>query len=322
MKLLRIGLIGASRVATYAVIAPAKTLDDVEVVAVAARDADRARQYADEHGIARAYGDYAALIADPEVDLVYVGTPPALHVEQALAVIAAGKPVLVEKPFALTSADAQRVHDAGQAAGVPVFEAMHSPHHQLFHRIVEILHGGKIGTIQHIDAKFTAPIGSDDPIRWDPALGGGALMDLGVYPLAWVRRIAGEQFAVENATADLRQGVDAAFVADLKFPDGPTCRIEASMVTPDIVVRLTVTGDKGTLKVINPLSPQRGHKLTLINADGEHDEVLESAPSSYQAQLSVIAAALRGDAPYPYASDDYVRSMQAIEQVRAGWSNR
>lgn len=320
--MLRIGLIGASRVATYAVIAAAKELEDVEVVAVAARDSDRARQYADEHGIARAYGDYAALIADPEVDLVYIGTPPALHVEQALAVIAAGKPVLVEKPFALTAADAQLVHDTGKAAGVPVFEAMHSPHHKLFHRILEILHGGQIGTIRHIDAKFTAPIGTDDPIRWNAALGGGALMDLGVYPLAWLRRIAGEQFAVENASADLREGVDASFIADLSFPDGPTARIEASMVSPDIVVRMTVEGDRGTLKVINPLSPQRGHKLTLINGEGERDEVLEGAPSSYQAQLSVIAAALRGDAPYPYPSDDYVRSMTAIEQVRAGWADR
>lgn len=318
--MLRIGLIGASRVATYAVIAAAKELDDVEVVAVAARDGERARAYADEHGIARAYGDYDSLIADPEVDLVYVGTPPALHVEQALGVIAAGKPVLVEKPFALAAADAQRVHDAGQAAGVPVFEAMHSPHHKLFQRIIEILHGGKIGAIRHMDAKFTAPIGTGDPIRWNAALGGGALMDLGVYPLAWVRRIAGEKFTVTNATADLREGVDASFVADLKFADGPTCRIEASMVSPDIVVRLTVEGDQGTLKVINPLSPQRGHKLTLINGDGEHDEVLD-APSSYQAQLSVIAAALRGEAPYPYPADDYVKSMSAIEQVRAGWSN-
>lgn len=322
MTALRIGLIGASRVATYAVIAAAKELDDVEVVAVAARDAERARSYADEHGITRAYGDYGSLIADPEVDLVYVGTPPALHVEQALAAIAAGKAVLVEKPFALTSADAQRVHDAGKAAGVPVFEAMHSPHHQLFHRIIEILHGGKIGRIRHIDAKFTAPIGTNDPIRWNAALGGGALMDLGVYPLAWARRIAGEDFTVTTATADLREGVDASFVTDLAFASGPSCRIEASMVSPDIVVRLTVTGDGGTLTVINPLSPQRGHKLTLVNGDGEQFEVFEAAPTSYQAQLSVIAAALRGEAPYPYASDDYVKSMQAIERVREGWSNR
>lgn len=117
---LRIGLIGASRVATYAIIAPARSVAGVEVVAVAAGDQDRASAYAGEHGIARVHASYQELLHDPAIDLVYIGTPPSTHAELALRAITAGKPVLVEKPFAMTTVEAQVVHDAGRCAGVPV----------------------------------------------------------------------------------------------------------------------------------------------------------------------------------------------------------
>lgn len=163
-KPLRIGLIGASRVASYAVIEPAKLVQGVTVTAVAARDEVRARQYAEKFDIGRVHASYADLVRDASVDLVYVGTPPSLHVEYAMAAIAAGKAVLVEKPFALNSADARKVHDAASAAGVQVFEAMHSLHHRLFARILEIVRGGEIGTMRSLEACFSAPI----PVRSHP----------------------------------------------------------------------------------------------------------------------------------------------------------
>jgi len=163
-KPLRIGLIGASRVASYAVIEPAKLVQGVTVTAVAARDEVRARQYAKKFDIGRVHASYADLVRDASVDLVYVGTPPSLHVEYAMAAIAAGKAVLVEKPFALNSADARKVHDAASAAGVQVFEAMHSLHHRLFARILEIVRGGEIGTMRSLEACFSAPI----PVRSHP----------------------------------------------------------------------------------------------------------------------------------------------------------
>lgn len=312
---IRIGLIGASRVASYAVIGPAKEIAGIEVVAIAARDPARARTYAHQFGIKRVHSSYADLVADPEIDLVYVGTPPAFHVDAALATISAGKAVLVEKPFSLTSEDARIVHHAAAAAGAHVFEAMHSVHHPLFARILQIVRGGRIGNVQHIEASFSAPIPEHDPIRWSRELGGGALMDLGVYPLAWARRIAGEEFYVRSCDAEFRRGVDARFDARLEFADGVTCDVASSMLESPPLARLVVRGDLGTLRVRNPLAPQLGHSLTVEDSTGEHVETVDG-PSTYQAQIEAVASAL-GGRPFLLPTDDYVRSMEAIERVRA-----
>jgi predicted dehydrogenase len=316
VKKLRIGLVGASRVATYAVIAPAREIEGVEVTAVAARDPSRARDYAAEHGIERVLPDYEALFVDPDIDLVYIGTPPLLHADQAMAAIREGKPVLVEKPFALTSADARRVELFAAERGVPVFEAMHSPHHRLFSRILDIVHSGLLGSLQHIDAVFDAPIDPGDPIRWRLELGGGALMDLGVYPLAWVRRIAGEDFSIVSMNAHMRDGVDESFEATLDFGGGLTARLASTMVAEAPVVRLRVEGSSGVMSVVNPLVPQRGHMLTL-EIDGKTTSETVAGPSSYAAQLAAVRATVLDGVPFLHDRGDYVRSMEAIERLRA-----
>lgn len=316
MGTLNIGLVGASRVAAYAIIAPARTTAGVCVYGVAARDPGRAQQYATEHGIPHSYQNYADLLNDPLIDLVYLGTPPARHVDQALAAIAAGKAVLVEKPFALDAAGARLVYEAGQASGVPVFEAMHSPHHALFRRLTALLREGAIGKLRHTEAVFDAPIASDDPIRWSGTLGGGALMDLGVYPLAWLRRIAGETFTVELATAEMRGDVDASFSASLRFADGMTATVESSMTATDRAARLVIEGERGRVSVTNPLAPQLGHAL-MITLDGTTRTETVDGPSTYQAQLTAVRETLVDGKEFPFPSDDYVHSMMAIDRVRA-----
>lgn len=324
VKTLRIGLVGASRVATYAVIAAAREVPGVDVVAVAARDPERAAAYAQEHGIPRALANYEALFNDPDIDLVYIGTPPLHHAGQAIAAIEAGKPVLVEKPFALSSSEARRVAAVATERGIPVFEAMHSPHHRLFAEILDIVHEGKLGALRHIDAVFDAPIDPEDPIRWHRSLGGGALMDLGIYPLVWVRRIAGERFEVESVDAVMRGDVDESFVANLVYENGPTARVASSMAASAPVVTLRVEGELGTLSVVNPLVPQRGHRLTL-EADGKAESWTVEGPSTYAAQLAAVRATLLEGVPFPHAPGDYIRSMEAIEQIQAAmpaWSAR
>lgn len=319
MRPLRVGLIGASRIAKMAIIDAALQIDQVEVVAVASRDLARARLYADEHGIARAYGDYAALLRDPDIDLVYIATPPSHHAEHALAAIAAGKPALVEKPFALTTMEAHKIYEAAAAAGVRVFEAMHSPHHRLFARVLEIVHSGMIGAPRHIEAMFEAPIERSNAIRWTAELGGGALMDLGVYPLAWGRRIGGERFVVRDADAEVQGGVDARFAAALEFETGPTCRIAASMIADKPAARLQIEGDRGSVDVLNPVLPQLGNKLILVSEGKEQTESVDG-PSSFEAQLVAVEAALRRDLAFPFPSDDFVASMIAIERVRSAFA--
>lgn len=314
-----IGLLGASRVATYAILEPARALPGVRVHGVAARDPERAKRYAAEHGINRAYASYQDLLDDPEIGLVYVGTPPAYHVPQALAAIAAGKATLVEKPFALDAADARRLFNAAREAGVPIFEAMHSPHHALFARLLALLAQGRIGKVRHVEAVFDAPIPLDDPIRWSAVLGGGALMDLGVYPLAWVRRICGEDFIVEIAEAELRGDVDASFSARLRFEGGATAIVSSSMTSDRPTARLHLQGERGHIIVNNPLAPQLGHTLT-ITVNGISETETLDGPSTYEAQLASVRAAVFGRGRYRFAADDFVRSMEAIDRVRAVWT--
>lgn len=318
---IRVGLIGASRISINAVIVPARVTEGVEVTGVAARSPSRAKWFAAEHGIIRAFSGYDLLITDPEIDLVYIGTPPGAHAALALAAIAAGKPVLVEKPFALTSEEALCVYAAAKAADVQVFEAMHSQHHRLFGRVLDIIHSGEIGQIRHVEATFDAAIDPNDPFRWDVSLGGGALMDLGVYPLAWLRRLLGEDFDVTNVEAELRSGVDARFAATLVFHGGIVGQIGCSMMASTFHARLLLIGDYGTVDVMNPVAPQNGHLLTITaNGSARHETV--DGPTTYEAQLAAVRDACRRSAQFPFADDDYVHSMGAIERVRAAFMPR
>jgi predicted dehydrogenase len=312
---LRIGLLGASRVATYAILEPAKAMDGVEVVAVAARDPARAALYAQEHGIAHVERDYQALVDRPDLDLIYVSTAPRDHAGQALAAIAAGKAVLVEKPFALNAQEARAVAVAAEQAGTRVFEAMHSLHHGLFARILEIIASGEIGPVRRMDAMFGAPIDPSDALRWRADLGGGALMDLGAYPLAWLRRIAGEAFDVIGASQELADGVDASFQAEMMFAGDIRCRAYASMTIERPTARLQIEGARGMLLALNPLAPQRGHAL-VVKVDGRQRSETIDGPSSYDAQLAAVRGAVLHNAPFALPADDYVRAMGALDKVR------
>lgn len=311
--MIHVGIIGAARVATYAMIAPASANPRVEVTAIAARDPARGRAYADSHGIATVHQSYAALVADPGIELVYVATPPRFHAEHARLAIAAGKPVLIEKPFTMNGAEAKALLAQARAAGVAVFEAMHSRHHGIWPAIKALL--PRIGATEHIDAVFDVTVGTDDPFRWDWTLGGGALMDLGIYPLAWARAVAGEPVAVTRAWMRQLRGSDAAFAAELTMPGGVTARVAADMTAPRRA-RLVITGRLGSITVENPLMPQLGHSILLDCPAGSETLVIDG-PGTFDAQLAAVAATLLDGAAFPLPSDDPVTSMRAIDMVSA-----
>jgi predicted dehydrogenase len=154
---IRVGFVGAGGNTRLHHIPKLKKIDGVELVSVANRTRASSERVAQEFGIARVHESYEGLICDPELDLVYVATPPCMHAEQAIAVINAGKAVLVEKPFAMNASQARAVFALAAQRGVSVFEAMHSPHHMLFGRVLEIVTSGEIGQVRHIDAEFGVP---------------------------------------------------------------------------------------------------------------------------------------------------------------------
>jgi predicted dehydrogenase len=312
---LRIGILGAARVATYAMIAPAKTSARAEVVAVAARDFGRARDYAKTHGIARAHVTYDALVRDPDIDLVYIATTPSTHATLAHLAIGAGKHVLMEKPATMGAAEAEGVRLAADLAGVRVFEAMHSRHHRLHTRIADIVASGAIGAVRNTDARFCIARPPAGDFRYDAALGGGALMDLGIYPLAWTRALLGESFAVESAHMRREDGADLETSATLRFSNGvrskTLCRLDAEVRE----ARFIIEGDAGRIDVTNPLAPQLGHLIRTETASGARDETVEGV-GTFDTQLAAVCATLLDGAPFPLPADDFVQSMRAIDAVR------
>lgn len=315
-KTLRIGIIGAARVAVYAMIAPAKENARVEVVSVAARDPARAEAFALEHRIPGFHVSYEALMNDPRVDLVYIATPPSVHAAQTIAALRAGKPVFCEKPFTSDAREAAQVMRARDVAGLRVIEAFHYRHHALWTRILDLIRDGAVGRIVSIDASFHVPIAkSADEFRWNPALGGGALMDLGCYPLQWVRTVTGEEPKVARAAMRMVDGVDAETTAELAFPGGARATISCGMEGTRFEAQMKIDGTAGSIRVLNPLAPQLGHLLE-VTRDGVTERGVVDGPSTYAAQLSNLVATLCDGADYPLEKDDPLHSMAAIDAVR------
>jgi predicted dehydrogenase len=312
---LRIGLLGASRIAPKAVIAPAAARDDVVITAVAARDLGRARTYAQTHDIAAAVEGYEALIGRDDVDLVYCALPPAGHIDPCLLALQAGKALLIEKPFAMTAAQAGAIAKAAAAADRPALEAFHYRFHAMFARALAILEEGRLGRLIRAHGLFDAPIGrGPDELRWIAAEGGGGTMDLGCYVLHALRTLIAEEPALVSARAVLEHGVDAQMTASLAFPSGISATVSCAMTRPrrdDIVIE----GEAGSLRLANFVSPQRGGELTLVTAAGETTQTAEG-PGSYDAQLAHVVEVMRGAAEPLTGGADAVANMTIIDAMR------
>jgi predicted dehydrogenase len=189
MEPLRIGVLGAARIAGLAIVGPAQTTGD-RLVAVAARDRRRAEAFAASHGVERVLDSYAEVVADPEVEVVYNPLANGLHGPWNLVAIAAGKHVLTEKPSASNAAEAREVRDAATAAGLTLLEGFHYLYHPVTRRLHELLAGGQLGRLRRVEVDMVIPAPADDDPRWSLELAGGALMDLGCYSLHAHRMLA------------------------------------------------------------------------------------------------------------------------------------
>ncbi len=316
MSPLRVGVLGAAKIAPAAVVRPARRVEGVEVVAVAARDIDRARAFAAKHSIARVVDTYEQLVTDPDIDAVYNPLPNGLHGRWTMAAMAAGKHVLCEKPFTADAEEARTVAAAQADAGVVVMEAFHYRYHPLFARVRELLGTGAIGTVRHIDAALCFPLPSGKDIRWNPALAGGATMDAGCYPIHMVRHLAGSEPEVISARARLRSpGIDRFMQADLRFADGVTARTTCSMLSARILrITLRVTGDDGEIRVLNPLAPDKFHRLSVKTKQSKHVEH-SSRRATYDFQLEAFARAVERGDPVLTGSDDAIHNMVVIDAV-------
>jgi len=313
---LRIGVLGAARIAPTALVRPARKLAEVEVVAVAARDPSRARKFASKHDIPRVHADYDALLSDPDVDAVYNPLPNGLHCDWTIRALEAGKHVLCEKPLASNSEEAQRMARAAEQTGRVLVEAFHWRYHPLAGRMKEIVDGGALGAVRHIEAHMCLPMPIPGDIRYRYDLGGGATMDLGCYTISILRFLAGAEPEVVRAEAALSSPrVDRAMKADFRFADGRTGHIHCSLFSSALFrVHATVRGEDGVLSVFNPMAPHLFHRLTLRTAAGKETERVPG-DATYTCQLRAFAAQVRGEERMPTDAAHGVANMQVIDAV-------
>ncbi len=236
-------MLGAAKIAPPAIVRPARAVDEAEVVAVAARDPERARAFASKHHIPKVHDSYSSLLDDPDVDAIYNPLPNGLHGRWTIAALEAGKPVLCEKPFTANAAEAEEVAAVARRTGLVVMEAFHYRYHPMAIRMVSLLRSGELGPIHHIEAWMCTPLWPPRDIRWQLGLAGGSTMDLGCYTIHLTRSLAGAEPEVVTAEARQRSaGVDRWLRADLRLPDGATGRITAAMLSRRLLA-LGAAGD-------------------------------------------------------------------------------
>jgi predicted dehydrogenase len=312
----QIGVLGAARIAPTALIKPAKENADVVVAAVAARDASRAQAFAAKHDIARVYGSYDALLADPDLDAVYNPLPNGLHGRWTRAALAAGKHVLCEKPFTANAAEAREIAELAAKSDRVVMEAFHYRYHPLALRIEEIIASGELGKLQRVEAALCFPLPKSSDIRYDYSLAGGATMDAGCYPVHMVRTFGGSTPEVVSAQPKLRgPHIDRAMTAELRFAEGHTGRIRCSMWSSRLLeISAHVVGDQGELHAINPVLPHFYHRLSVRSSTGKRVEHFPRR-ASYAYQLDAFAAAVLRGEPVKTTPEDAIENMIVVDAI-------
>jgi xylose dehydrogenase (NAD/NADP) len=246
----RLGLLSTAAI-NDEILAAARASDLIVVDAVASRDQARADEYARRHEIPRAFGDYEELLADPDIDAVYVSLPNALHAEWSTRALEAGKHVLCEKPFSRHPHDVERAFEAADRAGRWLTEGLVSRHHPQSDRVAELVRSGAIGELRSLTATFSFALTGPENTRLRPELDGGALMDVGCYCVSSMRSVAGEPERVYAEQFLGPTGVDLRATATLRFRCGVLARLEVGMDLPSRH-ELELVGSDGTLFLADP----------------------------------------------------------------------
>jgi xylose dehydrogenase (NAD/NADP) len=293
-------------------LAGARESPEVDVVAVASRDYATAERYAREHGIARAHGGYDALLADPEVEVVYISLPNSLHLEWTVRALEAGKHVLCEKPLGRRAAEVEAAFDVAERQGRLLMEAFMYRHNPQTRRLAELVTAGTVGRVRLIRAAFSFVTNDTANVRLRAALAGGALMDVGCYCVSGARLIGGEPERVSAEQALGGDGVDIAFAATMRFPDEVLSHFDAGLALAERD-ELEVVGDAGSLFLDDPWHC-REPVIEVRREDGiERIEVV--VVDSYRLEAENMCAAIRGEAPPLLGRADAVAQARAIEAL-------
>jgi predicted dehydrogenase len=270
-KVLNWGLLSTARI-NRALIPPLQVSKRNHLLAVASRSQETADAYAKEKKISRAYGSYEALLADPEIDVIYNPLPNHLHAEWTIKAVEAGKHVLCEKPLALTVAEVDAIHAAAHKHGRVVAEAFMYRHHPQTLKVQELVKSGSIGSLKLIRGSFSFILSREEDIRLlDPAMGGGSIWDVGCYPISYARTVVGENpVEVFGWQVTGKTGIDETFVGQMRFAGDIHAQFDSSFVIP-FHSFMEIVGSEGTLSIPKPFKPDVNERIFLTR-----DEKIET----------------------------------------------
>jgi xylose dehydrogenase (NAD/NADP) len=265
-KVLNWGLLSTAHI-NRALITPLRASKRNHLLAVASRTQESADRYAREWKIPRAHGSYEALLADPEIDVIYNSLPNHLHAEWTIKAVEAGKHVLCEKPLALNVAEVDAIQEAARKHGRVVAEAFMYRHHPQTIKVQELIKSGSLGTLKLIRGAFSYVLSRERDVRLDPAMGGGSIWDVGCYPISYTRTVVGETpLEVFGWQVTGPTGIDETFVGQMRFDHEIHAQFDCSFVIPSRAF-MEVLGSEGTLNIPNPFKPAVDEKIYLRRGD-------------------------------------------------------
>jgi xylose dehydrogenase (NAD/NADP) len=294
------------------VLAGARASDVVDVLAVASRDRARAEAHARENGIERAYGSYEELLADPDLEAVYISLPNSMHVEWSIRALEAGKHVLCEKPLTRRAHEAEEAFDAAERVGRLLTEGFMYRHNPQTAQLRELVTGGAVGRLQLIRAAFSFPVEGATNVRLDRELDGGALMDVGCYCVSGARLLAGEPERVYGEQVLGDSGVDVLFAGTLRFPGGVVAQVDSGLHLPHRD-ELEAIGDEGSLFLDDPWHCT-DPGIELRRGD-EVERIAVEPANSYRLELENLSLAIRGEAEPLLGREDAVGQARALEAL-------
>lgn len=314
---MRIGILGASRWAPMTLLKPANENTEVAVAAVAARDASRARAFADKHGIGRVHDGYAALVADPELDAVYDLLPTNVHGRWTRATLEAGKHVLCQKPFTTHAAEAREIAALAAKSDRVVMEALQYRYHPLTARVEQIIASGELGKLDRIEVAVCVLLPKrSNANAYDYSLAGGALMNTGIYLADMLRTFGGSTPEVVSAKAKLDgPQVDRVMTAEVRFASGHTGRLHCALWSSSLFrASANVIGDRGQLRYLSPAAPHVLPRLSIRTTEGKRVERFPRR-TAYAYQLDAFAGAVLRGEPVKTTPQGAIENMTVIDAI-------
>jgi predicted dehydrogenase len=315
--MLKIGILGAADTAYDAIVAPVALRDDATIVAIGTRKLATARAYAEAHGIERYFEGYQNVIDQPDIDLIYIPLPPAFHLDMSTKALKAGKNVLLEKPFTMNTREAELLCATATQTGKRVIEAYHYRYHPIFDHLLSLKDEGAFGEIIALEAVFDVPIPADDSAwRQHPEPGGGAIMDMGCYPIHWFRSFLAEEPQTISATGIKNAfGADIALSAELMFSNDVRATFSTDMRS-NVTERadFKIHSSRGELTVENLVAPHAGHTIhsTLDNVTRRYTL---AGQTTYDYQLDAVIDGLNSATPLKTEGADSIENMRTITRI-------